>query len=131
MSCKDAGAPRVWLPTRHCRVDHAVLLDLAGIVRGGTRAHFFASFTLQQSQEDEDYWPPYGCTIAFAVLDFAERPLGRRSRERPEENGEDVVLEISVDGEPLRSRLFRKHHGKPGSMSLADFRTAVKNLLPP
>lgn len=88
-------------------------------------------------QEDEDYWPPYGCTIAFAVSTCREGAAGQEpppeTREEKKDGRDGVVLEISVDGEPLRSRLFRDHHhrGKPGAVSLSDFRTAVKHLLPP
>lgn len=76
------------------------------------------------TQEDEDYWPPYGSTIAFTVS---------KSREAEAGDTERLVMDISIDGEPLRSRLFR---GKgdddgAGAVSLSDFRTAVRNLLPP
>ncbi|CAN0284200.1 unnamed protein product [Pylaiella littoralis] len=74
--------------------------------------------------EDEDYWPPYGSTIAFTVS---------KSREAEAGDTERLVMDISIDGEPLRSRLFR---GKgdddgAGAVSLSDFRTAIRNLLPP
>eukprot|EP00752_Nemacystus_decipiens_P012088 g10717.t2 len=80
--------------------------------------------------ENEDYWPPYGCTIAFAISSCREGPVGQEPPEAPDEKGGGTVLEISVDGEPLRSRLFRNHQGKPGAVPLEEFRSAVQNLLP-
>ena len=87
----------------------------------------------QHLQEDQDYWPPYGCTIAFAVSHWREEAVAQEPRKGQEErgHGNGIVLEISVDDEPLRSSLFRSHEGKPGAVSLSEFGTALKRLLPP
>lgn len=86
--------------------------------------------TPYQWQDDEDYWPPYGCTIQFAVFNSHyehESKLG-------EKKGAGIMLEISVDGEPLRSRrsrlLYRGEPGNADAISLADFRTTLKDFLP-
>ncbi|CAN0114769.1 unnamed protein product [Ectocarpus sp. 12 AP-2014] len=82
--------------------------------------------------EDRDYWPPYGSTIAFEVSSTGggsgpgRGPRGGRGQDK--EGGGGLVLKISVDGDPLRSRLF-SGKGDDGITPLSDFRTAVGNLL--
>jgi len=82
--------------------------------------------TPNEWQHDEDYWPPYGCTIEIAVFNSQEEQESKSG----EKEGASIMLEISVDGEPLRSRLL--HRGETGTaVSLADFRTTLENSLPP
>lgn len=88
-------------------------------------------------KEDEDYWPPYGSTIAFAVYRSQEAEAAQAAQapleEEIENNADDLVMHISIDGEPLRSRLFGgKGDGVgagAGAVSLSDFRFAVRNLV--
>ncbi|CBN79151.1 conserved unknown protein [Ectocarpus siliculosus] len=83
--------------------------------------------------EDRDYWPPYGSTIAFEVSSTGgvsgpgRGPRGGRGEDKG--GGGDLVLKISVDGEPLRSRLFAGKGGD-GIIPLSDFHTAVRSFLP-
>lgn len=82
------------------------------------------------TQEDEDYWPPYGSTIEFAVSKQQAVPLRGVGGEEASDAEDGLVMVIFVDGEPLRSTLFSEGTGGgAGGIPVSGFRRAVQDLL--
>ncbi|CAM9248854.1 unnamed protein product [Ascophyllum nodosum] len=75
--------------------------------------------------DDEDYWPPYGSTIIFAVSETRGQEQGVVDYDAEGNRDRNIVLTITVDDEPLRSRLLDGRDVVP----LSVFRASLQEFL--